>query len=99
MKLCVFPCRSRTTFSINSIASAKRRSSATRSEAVRQLIREKLTRQAWETALHEVAGTLTLVYDHHRTQLPRSVVGPAAHNTDLIISVLMPTSPTTCASK
>jgi len=38
---------------------------ATRSEAVRQLIRDTLTTRAWETDTCEVAGTLTLVYDHH----------------------------------
>ena len=42
---------------------------ATRSEAVRQLIRDTLTRRAWVGQSREAAGTLTLVYDHHRAQL------------------------------
>ena len=42
---------------------------ATRSEAVRQLIREKLTAEAWQSETTEAAGTLTIVYDHHRPQL------------------------------
>ncbi len=42
---------------------------ATRSEAVRQMIREKLTERAWAEEGREVAGTLTLVYEHHRPQL------------------------------
>jgi len=42
---------------------------ATRSEAVRQMIHETLTRRAWHTETREAAGTLTLVYDHHRAQL------------------------------
>ena len=42
---------------------------ATRSEAVRQLIRDTLTRRAWASQSHDAAGTLTLVYDHHRPQL------------------------------
>jgi CopG family nickel-responsive transcriptional regulator len=42
---------------------------ATRSEAVRQMIRDKLTAQAWTKETAEVAGTLTLVYDHHRSQV------------------------------
>ena len=42
---------------------------ATRSEAVRQLIRERLTAQAWATAAANVAASLTLVYDHHKTRL------------------------------
>ena len=42
---------------------------ATRSEAVRQMIRDTLTRQSWDAKAHDVAGTLTLVYDHHRSQI------------------------------
>ena len=42
---------------------------ATRSEAVRQLIRNNLTAHAWESDAQDAAGTLTLVYDHHRPQL------------------------------
>jgi CopG family nickel-responsive transcriptional regulator len=42
---------------------------ATRSEAVRQLIRERLTAQAWAADSADVAASLTLVYDHHKTRL------------------------------
>jgi CopG family nickel-responsive transcriptional regulator len=42
---------------------------ATRSEAIRQLLREKLTSTAWATDAADVAASLTLVYDHHRTRL------------------------------
>lgn len=38
---------------------------ATRSEAFRDLIREKLVEQAWAAPNREVVGTVTLVYDHH----------------------------------
>jgi CopG family nickel-responsive transcriptional regulator len=61
---------------------------ATRSEAVRQLIRDMLTRRAWATGSHEVAGTLTLVYDHHRPQLRDQLVQLQHDNTDLIVSTL-----------
>ena len=59
---------------------------ATRSEAVRQLIRDQLTGRAWETGSHEVAGTLTLVYDHHHAQLGKRLTKLQHHNTDLIVS-------------
>jgi CopG family nickel-responsive transcriptional regulator len=36
-----------------------------RSEAFRDLIREELVQQAWESPDSEVVGTVTLVYDHH----------------------------------
>jgi CopG family nickel-responsive transcriptional regulator len=61
---------------------------ATRSEAVRQLIREKLTERAWASADREVAGTLTLVYDHHRAQLRDRLMDLQHKNTDLVVSVI-----------
>jgi len=59
---------------------------ATRSEAVRQLIHERLVSQAWESGPREVAGTLTLLYDHHRAQLGKRLAKLQHDNTDLIVS-------------
>lgn len=39
-----------------------------RSEAIRDLIREELVREEW-TADEEVAGAITMVYDHHKREL------------------------------
>ena len=61
---------------------------ATRSEAVRQLIRDTLTARAWESRSQDAVGTLTLVYDHHRTQLGDRLTKLQHDNTDLIISTL-----------
>lgn len=61
---------------------------ATRSEAVRQLIRDMLTRNAWKSGTQEVVGTLTLVYDHHRSQLRDQLTEVQHDNTDLVISTL-----------
>ena len=36
-----------------------------RSEAIRDLIRDRLVELAWEGGTGEVVGTLTIVYDHH----------------------------------
>jgi len=71
----------------------KRQKFATRSEAVRQLIREKLTAQAWkspssESEARDAAGTLTLVYDHHRAQLGERLTQLQHDNTELIVSTL-----------
>lgn len=38
---------------------------ANRSEAVRDLIRNRLVEMEWEDENQEVTGTITLVYDHH----------------------------------
>ena len=61
---------------------------ATRSEAVRQLLRDMLTRRTWEKGVHEVAGSLTLIYDHHRSQLRDQLIQLQHDNTDLIVSTL-----------
>lgn len=61
---------------------------ATRSEAVRQLIREKLTTEAWRADSADAAGTLTLVYDHHRPQLRDQLMRMQHDNHDLIVSTL-----------
>jgi len=59
---------------------------ATRSEAIRQLIHERLTADAWQDEDVEAAGTLTLVYDHHRLQVSERLTELQHDNTDLVIS-------------
>ena len=61
---------------------------ATRSEAVRQLIRDTLTTRAWESESRDVAGTLTLVYDHHRPQLRDRLVEVQHQHTELVVATL-----------
>lgn len=38
---------------------------ATRSEAIRDLVRETLIRDEWERSDRETIGTITIIYDHH----------------------------------
>jgi CopG family nickel-responsive transcriptional regulator len=47
-----------------------------RSEAIRDLIREKLIKRDWERKVQgrEVAGTVTYVYDHHKRELVESII-------------------------
>jgi len=40
-----------------------------RSEAIRDLIRERLVQQEWEKGIEETVGTVTIVYDHHVREL------------------------------
>jgi CopG family transcriptional regulator, nickel-responsive regulator len=61
---------------------------ATRSEAVRHLIRDTLTAHAWESESRDAAGTLTLVYDHHRQQLRDHLTQLQHDHTDLVVSTL-----------
>ncbi len=46
----------------------------TRSEAIRDLIRNTLVQKEWEDTENEVAGTLTLVYDHHKSDLAQRLM-------------------------
>lgn len=43
----------------------RRKGYGTRSEALRDLVRDALVADEWEQDMTEVAGTITLVYDHH----------------------------------
>jgi CopG family transcriptional regulator, nickel-responsive regulator len=61
---------------------------ATRSEAIRQLLRDRLTTQAWVEESQDAAGTLTLVYDHHRPQLRDHLMRLQHDHNDLIVSTL-----------
>ena len=61
---------------------------ATRSEAVRQVIHDTLTKQAWNANSGVVAGTLTLVYDHHRTQVRDQLVKIQHDHNDYVVSTL-----------
>jgi len=54
----------------------------TRSEAIRDLIRNTLVKKEWEDTDREIAGTLTMVYDHHQSQLAQRLteLQHEAHN-------------------
>ena len=43
----------------------EKRGYTNRSEAFRDLIRNELVEEAWQTSDEEMFGTVTLVYDHH----------------------------------
>ncbi|BCU06589.1 nickel-responsive transcriptional regulator NikR [Allochromatium tepidum] len=47
---------------------------ASRSELVRDLIRERIVEETWERGDTEVAGVLTIVYDHHQRELTQQIL-------------------------
>jgi CopG family nickel-responsive transcriptional regulator len=47
---------------------------ASRSELVRDLIREKLVEESWREGTAQVVGVLTIVYDHHKRELAQKLV-------------------------
>jgi CopG family nickel-responsive transcriptional regulator len=44
-----------------------------RSEAIRDLIRERLVQQEWGDETAESVATVSIVYDHHSMELPRKL--------------------------
>lgn len=61
---------------------------ATRSEAIRQLLRERLTAASWEADAKDVAASLTLVYDHHRSNLLDKMTEIQHDHWNLVVSVM-----------
>ncbi len=47
---------------------AKERNYTSRSEAFRDLMRQELVRKQWQEG-REIAGAITLIYDHHKREL------------------------------
>jgi CopG family nickel-responsive transcriptional regulator len=60
---------------------------ANRSEAIRDLIRNALVREEWE-AEGMVAATLTLVYDHHKSDLAQKIITVQHNYLHLVITTL-----------
>ena len=59
-----------------------------RSEAIRGLIRKALVAEEWQQADGQGAGTLTLVYDHHKNDLARRLTQMQHDEHDIIIATL-----------
>ena len=61
---------------------------ATRSEAIRDLIRDRLIREEAERAETEQVAIVTLVYDHHARELASRLIDMQHHHHDLVVSSL-----------
>jgi CopG family nickel-responsive transcriptional regulator len=59
-----------------------------RSEAVRDLIRNALVEEQWSSGDAEAVGTVTLVYDHHSTDLADKLTEHQHSHHESIISTL-----------
>jgi len=59
-----------------------------RSEAIRDLIRNTLVQKEWEDTDTEIAGTLTLVYDHHKSDLAQRLTEMQHDAYEVILSAL-----------
>ena len=59
---------------------------ANRSEAIRDLIRDLLTQEEWETSSKETIGTVTIVFNHHAHELSDKLTDLQHHFCKNIIS-------------
>ena len=59
-----------------------------RSEAIRDLIRRALVEEDWQNPQLMGAGTLTLVYDHHKNDLSRRLTQMQHDEHDIIVATL-----------
>jgi CopG family nickel-responsive transcriptional regulator len=58
----------------------------TRSEAIRDLIRDRLIREEAEHRHGEQVAVVTLVYDHHARELAARLIDKQHHHHDLVVS-------------
>jgi CopG family nickel-responsive transcriptional regulator len=61
---------------------------ANRSEAIRDLIRDRLIREDVEQAKGDQVAVLTLVYDHHARELAARLIDKQHHHHELVVSSL-----------
>jgi CopG family transcriptional regulator, nickel-responsive regulator len=61
---------------------------ATRSEAIRQLLRERLTHTTSTQSGATIAASLTLVYDHHRQKLSDKMIEIQHQHQELVVSAM-----------
>lgn len=59
---------------------------ATRSEAIRQVLRDTLTAQACAEDAEDVVASMTLVYDHHKTGLTDKLLEAQHQHTNVIVA-------------
>ncbi|MGE5341757.1 MAG: nickel-responsive transcriptional regulator NikR [Candidatus Omnitrophota bacterium] len=57
-----------------------------RSEAIRDLIREKLVSEEWRSSDQETVGVFSLVYNHHHRELNKILTDIQHHYLDTIVS-------------
>jgi CopG family nickel-responsive transcriptional regulator len=64
----------------------ERKGYASRSEAIRDLIRDALVKEEWERGAAETVGAVTLVYDHETRELSDTLTDLQHHYYKTIIS-------------
>jgi len=66
-------------------AALKERGYQNRSEAIRDLVRNYLVEREWDEAAREVVGVVTLVYDHHASQVSQRLLELQHHAAHVLV--------------
>ncbi len=66
----------------------RRRNYTNRSEAIRDLVRQELTRHAWHQQRGELVGTITLLYDHHVREIESRMVDVQHQHHEMVLSTM-----------
>ena len=61
---------------------------ATRSEAIRDMVRDQLVEDELHRGNAQAVGTLTVVYDHHQRELQEKLTNFQHHHLDAIVSTV-----------
>jgi CopG family nickel-responsive transcriptional regulator len=61
---------------------------ATRSEAIRDMVRDTLVEQEWESGGQETVGTITIVYNHHTRELEHALTDMQHKSFHQVVSAL-----------
>lgn len=59
-----------------------------RSEAIRDLIRDRLVEEEWESGDQETVGTITIIYNHHTRELDHALTDLQHQSYHQIVSAL-----------
>jgi CopG family nickel-responsive transcriptional regulator len=65
-----------------------RKGYSTRSEAIRDMIRDSLVEQEWQSEDRETVGTITIVYNHHTRELEHALTDMQHKSFHQIVSTL-----------
>lgn len=66
----------------------RRRNYTNRSEAIRDLVRQELTRQAWQQQAGRLVGTITLLYNHDVREIESRMVSVQHEHHDMVVSTM-----------
>ena len=59
-----------------------------RSEAIRDLIRESIVREEWDSKERDIVGTITIIYDHHKRELSQTLTESQHRHHGSVISTM-----------